>query len=147
MSMPGREPYRYELDMEYRPIDIRPQLRGIAKSIAGIVFFNELRKASKRLAEPEDWTFEPIDDDLLEWLPTTVETPPTPPTDAGGIDQPQYLLYAKGLVKIEDTVADLLDAYLATCDRPDPSLLERVRSIQSLFAYLEGDSDPRSHLG
>jgi len=120
------EPYKYELDMDYKPADVKGKMEGIGKSIAGIYLFNKIRKISKNqkeflLEEPEDFSELPEDQQIV-----TVN---------------EYVFYEAGIQKLESSLSELLDRYLEHCHTPDGDIIDRALYALSLINYVKGTEE------
>lgn len=115
------EPYKYELEMDMPPADIKGKMAGIAKHALGIYAFNKLRKVSKenqRFNEEESKTVEPEQQ--------IVNT---------------YVFYEAGIIKVDDMLKELFDRYMEYCPNPDPDVIDRAVYVFSLMEYVRGVQD------
>jgi len=114
------EPYKYEIDTEIHPVDLKGRMFGVAKSVAGIYAFNKLRKISSKpkvdLTEPQP------EEQPIEYVD-------------------QYVFYESGMMLLEESFIELYTLYLEHCDNPDTDVIDRALYVYSMINYAKGVSE------
>ena len=116
------EPNPYAMDPEYKPVDMKGKMAGIAKSMFGIYAFNKLRKISGEMGDSDH---------------TLMETEPVPqPLVRQTVNT--YVFYEPGIIQIHDIILELFDRYMEYCPNPDPDAIDRSIEAISLMEYVRG---------
>jgi hypothetical protein len=114
------ESYKYELDMDYKPGQMKGRMTGIAKSVAGIYAFNKLRKVSKAAREESEHQPEETTEQETQMIK-------------------EYVFYESGINLVSDMLDELFDRYIEYCDAPDQDVIDRATYVRSLINYAKGE--------